>query len=157
MTHRSHYGLALLFSLLLSSFSAVATIEAYHFDDPGQEALYKELIAELRCLVCQNQNLSDSNAELALDLRRQTYEMAKAGKSREEILSYMVQRYGDFVLYRPPLQQSTLLLWSGPFIILVIAITTLVILIRRRKHEPQPLPQEADLKRARQLLQREKR
>lgn len=125
----------LMLMLLLLGAAAVAqatTIETYRFDDPGKEALYKKMIAELRCLVCQNQNLADSNAELAQDLRRKTYEMVSAGKSETEIVGYMVQRYGDFVLYRPPVKGITLFLWAGPFILLAIGLLVLVRVIRQR-------------------------
>jgi len=105
---------AWLLLILCLPLLAYANIEAYRFDDPDKEARYRVLIAELRCLVCQNQNLADSNAELAQDLRRQTYEMVQKGSSSEEVITYMVQRYGDFVLYRPPFRPSTALLWAGP-------------------------------------------
>ena len=103
--------IALALWLLLAGMPAFAAVEVHEFDDPVQEARYKKLIAELRCLVCQNQNLADSNAELAQDLRNKTYEMVRAGQSDEDIIGYMVQRYGDFVLYRPPLKATTVLLW----------------------------------------------
>jgi len=125
----------LLFILCLPLL-AYANIEAYRFDDPDKEARYRVLIAELRCLVCQNQNLADSNAELAQDLRRQTYEMVQKGSSNEEVVTYMVQRYGDFVLYRPPFRPSTALLWAGPFIIFIIGVGILMLFIRRRNKEP---------------------
>jgi len=86
-------------------------------------------------LVCQNQTLADSHAELALDLKQQTYDMIDAGKTPTEIKAYMVQRYGDFVLYKPPFQLNTLLLWLGPFAILLIGLTTLLRFVRRQKAE----------------------
>ena len=107
-------------------------IETYRFESPGREALYKKMITELRCLVCQNQNLADSNAELAQDLRRKTYEMVTAGENEQEIVAYMVARYGNFVLYRPPLNKTTLFLWGGPFIILIIALFILIRVVRQR-------------------------
>lgn len=121
--------------LLLLALPGMAAIETNQFDTPEQEALYKELIEELRCLVCQNQNLADSNAELATDLRRKTYEMVRSGKQRDEIVSYMVQRYGDFVLYRPPVNNSTILLWGGPFLILLLGVVVLFNFIRRQKQQ----------------------
>lgn len=148
------YGL--LLAMLLISLSALARVEVHDFDSPEQEATYKQLINELRCLVCQNQNLADSNAELALDLRRQAYEMLKGGASKEDVIDYMVQRYGDFVLYRPPLKRSTLLLWVGPFIILGTGVLVLVLYIRRRRKEPgsQLTPEQQE--RARRLLNENK-
>lgn len=121
-----------LLLLMLFSGPLSAAIEAYSFDDKEQEARYKDLIEELRCLVCQNQNLADSNAELALDLRRQTYDMVQDGKSKDEVVDYMVTRYGDFVLYRPPFNISTILLWVGPFVILIGGIWILAGFIRAR-------------------------
>lgn len=96
-----------LFLLLLIPLVGQAAIEVAQFDNPEQEARYNKLIAELRCLVCQNQNLADSNADLAKDMRRKTYEMVKTGASTEDVVDYMVKRYGDFVLYRPPFRAST--------------------------------------------------
>ncbi len=138
--------------LLLLPQLALASIEAYRFDDPQKEADYRVLIAELRCLVCQNQNLADSNAELAQDMRRQTYEMVQKGSSREEIVTYMVQRYGNFVLYRPPFRPSTALLWVGPFIIFAIGVTFLMLFIRRRNREPTVQLSSEEHARAQSLL-----
>ena len=126
----------LLLSVLWMSGVQATTIETYRFDTPEKEDLYKRMIAELRCLVCQNQNLADSNAELAQDLRRKTYELIKAGKNETEIISYMVQRYGDFVLYRPPFKNTTIFLWVGPFIILAIGMFVVIRVIRRRAKIP---------------------
>lgn len=108
-----------------------AKVEVLVFGSPAKEALYKELIQELRCLVCQNQNLADSNAELAGDLRTETHEMVEAGKSRDEIVDYMVARYGDFVLYRPPVNTTTAMLWGGPFLLVLIGLISLFVYIRR--------------------------
>jgi cytochrome c-type biogenesis protein CcmH len=114
------------------------------------EANYLKLIDELRCLVCQNQNLSGSNADLAKDLRRQTYEMLMQGKSPDQVAQYMVDRYGDFVLYRPRLKSSTLLLWLGPFVLLGLV---LAFVIRRMYRMQKLVPPNADaLQRARQFL-----
>ena len=118
-----------MFGLLYISGS-YAGVEVHEFADEKKSAQYEKLIEELRCLVCQNQNIADSNAELAKDLRQQVYEMIDAGKSNEEIATYMVDRYGDFVLYRPPLKKSTLLLWFGPFLILLVGVVVLFLFIR---------------------------
>ncbi len=134
---------------------AFANIEAYRFDDPKKEADYRVLIAELRCLVCQNQNLADSNAELAQDMRRQTYEMVQSGSSKEEIIVYMVQRYGDFVLYRPPFMPSTVLLWVGPFLIFAVGVGILLLFIRRRNQEPVVQLSSEEHARAQGLLDKE--
>jgi cytochrome c-type biogenesis protein CcmH len=145
--------LPLLVLLSLVSLSSQAAIDAYQFDDPEKEALYKKLVKELRCTVCQNQDIGDSNAGLAQDLRRKTYEMVSAGKDEDFVLDYMAQRYGDFVLYRPRLQSNTLLLWIGPFIILIVAVFFLLKFIRRSEDEI-PLS-ETDRAAAEQLLERD--
>ena len=140
---------------LLLAGTAQARVEVLEFATPEHEERYNKLIAELRCLVCQNQNLADSNAELAVDLRRKTYEMVSKDKSEKEIASFMVERYGDFVLYRPPLNSNTLLLWTGPFIILVIGVSLLIRTIRRRRAEPAVNVDDASLKAAANLLDSE--
>jgi len=104
-------------------------------DDPAAEARLKHLAVELRCLVCQNQTLADSNAPLAEDLRREVREMIAKNMSDKEIIEFLVSRYGDFVLYRPPLKATTTLLWAGPFVLLTIGATALVIALRRRAHK----------------------
>lgn len=118
--------------LLVVTLAVHAKVDVLQFSDPDDEQRYKDLIAELRCLVCQNQNLADSDAELAQDLRQQTYEMIERGASDDEIIAFMVARYGDFVLYRPPLRTSTLLLWVGPFLLVVVGIAVLATVIRKR-------------------------
>jgi cytochrome c-type biogenesis protein CcmH len=105
------------------------------FDSPEQEARYDRLVNELRCLVCQNQTIADSNADLAKDLRRQTLEMLRQGKSDEEILTFMTDRYGDFVLYRPPVKPTTWLLWGAPMILLLIGIIGTLMVITRRSRD----------------------
>jgi cytochrome c-type biogenesis protein CcmH len=122
----------LVLILLLLPLSLFARIESHEFDSPAQEALYLQLTKELRCLVCQNQNLADSNAELAKDLREKAYKMVKSGKTHDEITEYMIARYGDFVLYRPPVKNSTYFLWLGPFAFLLIALLALFFFIRRK-------------------------
>ena len=102
-------------------------------DNPQVEARLKTLAVELRCLVCQNQTLADSHAPLAEDLRREVREMIAKGMSDKEIIDFLVQRYGDFVLYRPPWKASTTLLWLGPFLLLIAGATGLVFALRRRQ------------------------
>ena len=101
-------------------------------EDPAAEARLKHLAVELRCLVCQNQTLADSNAPLAEDLRREVREMIAKNMSDKEIIEFLTSRYGDFVLYRPPVKATTALLWVGPFVLLTIGATALVITLRRR-------------------------
>jgi len=142
----------LLLGLLIAT-GAAAKVEVLQFETPEQEETYNKMIAELRCLVCQNQNLADSNAELAVDLRRKTYQMVQQGKNEQEIADFMVDRYGDFVLYRPPLNTSTLLLWTGPFIILLIGVALLIRTILRRRGEQAVGVDEASLRNAAELLE----
>lgn len=128
--------ITLMLAALLWSATSLAAIETRQFDNPQQEKDYKELVFELRCLVCQNQNLADSNAELAMDLRDEVFKMLKEGKSKQEILDFMVARYGDFVLYRPPVDRATALLWFGPAIMLAIGLLIIIIFIRRHRNRP---------------------
>jgi cytochrome c-type biogenesis protein CcmH len=137
---------------LLATPQAWAKVEVMQFDTPEQEATYNKMIDELRCLVCQNQNLADSNAELAVDMRRKTHEMVMQNKSEKEIAAFMVERYGDFVLYRPPLNSNTLLLWAGPFLILLVGVTLLVRTVLSRRAAVEPDVDEARLKAAATLL-----
>lgn len=108
--------------------------------DPVVEARLKRLAVELRCLVCQNQTLADSNAPLAEDLRREVRDMIARNKSDQEIMEFLVQRYGDFVLYRPPWKTTTILLWLGPFLLLGIGTVTLVVVLRRRRRSRPDAP-----------------
>ncbi len=128
----------ILTTLLLLSWAGVSLggIETRQFESPEQETAYKELVFELRCLVCQNQNLADSNAELAVDLRNEVYRMLKEGKSKREVLDFMVARYGEFVLYRPPVDKATALLWFGPVIMLAIGLLIVILFIRRHRNRP---------------------
>ncbi len=107
--------LVFLLFIALSSTFAQAGIEVREFPNSELEQRYQRLIGELRCLVCQNQSLADSNADLAEDLRDEVYAMLLTGKQDREIVAFLVDRYGDFVLYRPPVKKATLLLWLGPF------------------------------------------
>ena len=140
-----------LFSLSLTALTQ-AGVEVRHFDDAKQERRYHQLVDELRCLVCQNQNLADSNSKLALDLRNKIYEMVKANKTDQQVLDYMVSRYGEFVLYNPPLDAVTSLLWLGPFILLSIGIIMLLNNIRNRSKTTPVELSEADHERSKKLL-----
>ncbi|NNF96656.1 MAG: cytochrome c-type biogenesis protein CcmH [Halobacteria archaeon] len=141
--------LLLLFSGLGTAFAGV---EVHQFEQAEQEQQYNRLIAELRCLVCQNQNLADSNAELAQDLRQEVYEMIQNGASDQEIINFMVARYGDFVLYRPPFKTTTAFLWVGPFIILIAGFVILLMFIRKRRQLGAVELDESEHARARELL-----
>jgi cytochrome c-type biogenesis protein CcmH len=123
--------------LLVCSAAALAIDSQPPFPDPALQARYTALTHELRCLVCQDETVADSNADLAADFRRQIHEMVAAGKTDAEIKAYMVERYGDFVLYKPPVQSSTALLWIGPFILLLLALGVVVMVVRRRAGQSQ--------------------
>ena len=128
----------LLLCLLIGAGTAQAgvTLEEFKFDSKAEEEHFKDLIEELRCLVCQNQSLADSDAELAHDLRAEVYDMIQAGKDDEEIVTFLVARYGDFVLYNPPVKPGTWLIWFGPFVLLLIAAIVLLRALRRQKNIP---------------------
>jgi cytochrome c-type biogenesis protein CcmH len=122
-------------------------------DDPAVEERLKHLAVELRCLVCQNQTLADSNAPLAEDLRREVREMIVKNMSDQEIIDFLVSRYGDFVLYRPPLKTTTTLLWVGPFVLLVGGGIALVVALKRRgKKVTEAAISEEEHRRVEQLL-----
>ena len=119
--------------LLAVSLAASAKEAAPMAMDPEMEKRVNEISSELRCLVCQNQTIADSHAELAIDLKNQVRDMVREGQTQDEIVEYMVHRYGDFVLYRPPVKPTTYLLWMGPFLLLVIGVFLLVMNLRRRR------------------------
>ena len=113
------------------------------FDDPALQARYEQINRELRCLVCQNQTIADSNATLAGDLRREVREMIAAGKTDDEIRTFMIERYGDFVLYRPRMTASNFLLWAAPVLLLLVGVFIGVRYVRRQAAEVDTDSQEA--------------
>jgi cytochrome c-type biogenesis protein CcmH len=122
-------------------------------DDPVAEARLKHLAVELRCLVCQNQTLADSNAPLAEDLRREVRAMIVKNMSDKEIIDFLVERYSDFVLYRPPVRATTVLLWVGPFVLLIVGLAALIITVRRRSQKLVDVPvTDEEHRRVEQLL-----
>lgn len=146
-----------LLALLLGLFLAVSVLAKEAPPAAADPALEHRLIVlteQLRCLVCQNQSIADSHAELAIDLKNQVREKLKQGESDEKIMEYMVARYGDFVLYRPPVKATTFPLWFGPFALLLAALVGLFYYIVRRRHSApaQPLS-EAEQARVRSLLE----
>ena len=147
--------LLMLSIMLLSSVSPVisaAPIETYKFETPEQEKTFYKLSDELRCLVCQNQNIAESNADLAKDLRREIYNMISEGQTEEQIIDFMVERYGDYVLYRPPMKPLTWLLWFGPAIVFLFGV---YYAIRRLRSVSTDVPQsslsEKDIERIKRL------
>ena len=125
---------AILIVFVLATGTTVLADDDLSFSQTPYESRYYRLINELRCLVCQNQALADSNAELARDLRLKTHQLIESGESDESIVRFMVDRYGDFILYRPPLRMRTILLWIGPALMLALG---LIIFVRttRRTHQ----------------------
>src|SRR3954462_7513530 len=139
--------------MMRSSFALVflfVTVIALADDTLDRRVM--NLAHELRCLVCQNQTLADSNAPLAVDLRNQIREQMAAGRSEQDVVDFMVQRYGDFVLYRPPLKASTLLLWAGPFLFLALGFFFLIRFLRLRR-VPEPQLTDAERAHAAKLLE----
>lgn len=134
------HWLAMLFAVLMASVGSISVsyavnLETYQFDDPNKEALFRELINELRCPKCQNQSIADSDAPLAKDLRDRTYQMVQQGATKQEVVDYMVARYGDFAYYRPPVRLSTLVLWLGPVLVVLIGALVIIVRVRQQRHE----------------------
>ena len=123
--------LGILLSLFLCTSISMANEAKPLADNPELEAKVQTIAIELRCLVCQNETIAGSHADLAVDLRNQIRDQLQSGKSKDEIIAYMVDRYGDFVLYKPPVKSNTLVLWFGPFVILLIGLWALLRHIRQ--------------------------
>ncbi len=136
------------FLLLAPTVAMSVPFATYEFDSPEQERTFHIINEELRCVVCQNQSIAESNAALAEDLRHQVYRMLKQGYSKSEITDFMVQRYGDFVLYRPPFEPRTWLLWFGPGIAFVLFLLFAVRLMKRQNERP-PAEQLSNKEKAR--------
>ncbi|MFC0323492.1 cytochrome c-type biogenesis protein CcmH [Gallibacterium melopsittaci] len=148
----------LLFVIIFSANSAIAAIEALHFRSQAEEQTYHELTQELRCPQCQNNNIADSNALVATDMRAKVLELLQQNKSKQEIIDYMVARYGNFVTYDPPVTAGTIILWIAPLALVLLGIGFLV---RRRKSLPTEQNIESTLDaeqqaRLQQLLEKEK-
>ena len=129
--------LILLIVVTFSLSSVAAPVETFKFDSPETEKVFHKLSEELRCLVCQNQNIAESNADLAKDLRLEIYTMLSDGKSEDEIVDFMVQRYGDYVLYRPPFKPMTWLLWFGPAIAFAFGLVFVVRFMKSQASKKQ--------------------
>src|SRR5437016_9305126 len=145
--------IALLISLVICFATVALAKEARPAEDPQIEQRMRALTEQLRCLVCQNETLADSRADLAEDLRKEIREQMKAGKSDQEIIAFLTQRYGDFVLYKPPVKATTYLLWFGPFVLLLGGTFLLYRYVKHRREiiQDQPLT-AAEHKRAEELL-----
>ncbi|MEG9489431.1 cytochrome c-type biogenesis protein [Mannheimia indoligenes] len=125
-----------LFFIFASSVALSAPVELHKFDNPKQEADYRALIQELRCPQCQNNNIADSNATISTDMRAKTLELLKEGKSKDEVVEYMIERYGNFVTYNPPMTPATLILWVLPLILIALGLG---FVLRRKKAKPQAI------------------
>lgn len=148
-------SLALSATLALGT-AAAYTLEEFTFEDPAKSHEFRDLIGGLRCLVCQNESLAASQASVAQDLRKEVYHMMREGKSRDDVVAFLVARYGDFVLYEPPVKPSTYLLWFGPFIFVATGGFLLLRTIQRKKAEPEQDLTEADRERLHRLLDDDK-
>jgi cytochrome c-type biogenesis protein CcmH len=129
-------GLLLGLSAALFTLGAGAVDLNGQLEDPALQSRFESIAKELRCLVCQNESIADSNAELAVDLRRQVREMLVAGKSDDAIFKYMTDRYGDFVRFAPPLGPKTFLIWGAPFIVLILGVGIIFRVMRQRSRMP---------------------
>jgi cytochrome c-type biogenesis protein CcmH len=146
----------LLILVVFCFAGSIPAKEASPNEDPQIEQRMKALTEQLRCLVCQNETLADSRADLAEDLRREIREQMKAGKSDQEIIAFLTDRYGDFVLYNPPVKRITYLLWFGPFILLIAGTAVLYRYLKRRRELISDQPLSADeRKRAAEILRNE--
>lgn len=151
----SSIGMGMLFSAIWFFAAPVQAKEAESMaKDPVLEKRVDEVSAELRCLVCQNQTIADSHADLAIDLKNQVREMLRAGNTNEEVVNYMVDRYGDFVRYKPPMKPTTYFLWFGPIVLIVAGLLVLFVTLRKRRQrvaETAPISAD-DAKKVEDLL-----
>ncbi len=147
-------GLRILLTTLalLMALSARAGLESFDFTGNVDVDHFRTLISEIRCLVCQNQSLADSDAELAHDLRQEVYDLVDKGQTDQEIINFLVARYGDFILYKPPVKPSTYLLWFGPFILLGLGLILILRTLGQRRKHIEPEFSEQDKARLQQIL-----
>ncbi|MBS0893073.1 cytochrome c-type biogenesis protein CcmH [Tatumella sp. JGM130] len=129
--------LILFVAAMLTSFSLWAAIDTYHFTSLAQEEQYRDLTQSLRCPKCQNNSIADSGAMIAADMRQKVYELMQQGQSRQQIINYMVGRYGNFVTYEPPVTPSTLILWVGPALFVIAGAAVIILRSRRKKISSQ--------------------
>lgn len=133
--------LGLMLGLMLS-WGGLAAIDTYAFSSVEQEQQYRELTEQLRCPKCQNNSIADSNANIAADMRTKVYELMQQGNSRQQIIDYMVARYGNFVTYQPPVTAATIILWAGPALFVLMGAVIVVMRARRRVEKQVPLSQQ---------------
>ena len=133
-----------LIAILLLAASAGAVDSGQRFDDPAEQARYERLIRDLRCVICRSESIADSNAQVAADLRREVELLMREGRSDAEIQAFMTERYGDFVLLRPPVTQRTWLLWAAPALFLAGGLAVVVVVVRRRAAAARSDPASLD-------------
>lgn len=132
--------LLLCLSFAFMSMSVYASpVDTYEFSDPVRKQRYQDLIEELRCPKCQNQNLADSNSPISQDLRRQVYDQIQQGRADQEIVDYMVYRYGEYILYRPKLSEKTYFLWFGPAVFVVIGLIIMILFVRKQRSQKRTI------------------
>lgn len=146
---------ACVYLLLLFATTVTAEIAGFPFESEAQEQRFRDLSGELRCLVCQNQSLADSNAALAQDLRTELYEQVLSGNSNNQIITFLTERYGDFILYKPRFATKTLLLWLTPILLFIIGVFSLLRFSKVRNQEQQVQVSEEELQKIRELLRAE--
>ena len=135
-------ALALAFTLLIAGHTQA--LEPVDYRSDAEEQRFRALAAELRCVMCQNQSIADSNAPIAHDLRTEVLRLMREGQSDAQIKQYLVERYTDFVLYEPPMKKSTWLLWAGPFLMLLLGAGAVVLVIRRKNAAPAAAPDQTE-------------
>jgi cytochrome c-type biogenesis protein CcmH len=141
-------------SLMTASMAGAYTLEEFGFEDPARGEAFRDLIGEIRCLVCQNESLAGSQADLAQDLREEIYRLFQEGKSRDEIVDFLVARYGDFVLYDPPLKPSTYVLWFGPFLLIAGGAFFLIRTLLSKRQSPDKELSDEERQRLKELITR---
>ncbi len=135
--------LPFVFAVAIASAAGAAST-LYRFDDPDQAQRFQALTEQLRCLVCQGESIADSNADLAKDLRSQVHEMILAGHSNQQIMQFMTDRYGDFILYKPPFVPRTYFLWAGPLLLLILASVAMIKYVGRTRRDTQAIGLQQD-------------
>ena len=133
-----------ILSLIFSATTLASPVDTYKFTDPVNKQRYQDLIEELRCPKCQNQNLADSNSPISQDLRQQVYEQIQQGRADQEIVDYMVYRYGEFILYRPQLSKKTYFLWFGPIVFIIVGAVVMIAFVRKQRLHTKTIINDAD-------------
>jgi cytochrome c-type biogenesis protein CcmH len=141
-----------LICLCSASALTAATLAEYEFNDPSKENDFRAIIEEMRCLVCQNESLVGSNADLAVDLRNEIYDMMQAGQSKDDVIDFMVARYGDFVLYSPPVKPSTYPIWFGPLVLFLLGAYVMMRALKKKRQSQETTLSAEEQQRLQSLL-----